>query len=120
MVNSLEMFSGNESVNEMNAAEIKFLLLPYMLGMLWQHNSVQDRKELCGISETYFQNFIQRCFDYEITDRPPRKIEDDSEPSVNRQNPADIRAEKIRRRKEAKDLEEKVTALTSIKVHKYF
>lgn len=115
------MFSRNENYNEIDPRHLKFLLLPYMLGVLWQLTVKEKRKDICRISQVYFRDFLQRCIQYDFIKgsdqlldtevdrdekedrivRPPRKL-----------NPDEKRRQKIIKFKENQELEEKIAAYT--------
>lgn len=62
------IFSSNESVDEVATNDLKYFLLPSLLGVLTQKLSVTSRSEVVETAEIYFRDFLQRCKDYGITD----------------------------------------------------
>jgi len=111
LVSAVDMFSLNESVEEITADNLKFILLPYMLGALWQVNTSEDRKTVCQLSLVYFQDFLQRSFDYGIIRNPP-PAEDAENGNPKSKSAQESRNEKIQRIKETKELESKIEAIT--------
>ena len=106
------MFSGNESVEELPTGHIKFLLLPFMLGKLWQLKTDKDRKDVCAASQIYFQDFLQRLHDYGIIKSLPNVMEkDEAKKKTAELNSNDLRAKKIALLKENKALDSKISAL---------
>ncbi|CAG7822807.1 unnamed protein product, partial [Allacma fusca] len=111
-VTSLDMFSGNESIAELPTNHIKFLLLPFMLGKLWQLKTDKERKDICVASQIYFQDFLQRLFDYGIIQSMPAVMEQDPDKKKAMElSSNDVRAHKIALMKANKALDSKIRAL---------
>lgn len=117
----LGILSDNESWKEMNPTELKFILLPFMIGNLWQLSRADSRENVCHVSQVYFRDYMRRCYNYEIISKlpaearsPSSKEDDESEEkgaakkTTRNMNSDDIRAMKIQRFKEAKMLDEKI------------
>lgn len=66
MVSYAGMFSPNESIEEVPTPNVKFLLLPVLLGTLALKLTSGDRLEIVKTAEMYFRDFLQRCKDYGI------------------------------------------------------
>lgn len=117
-VSSLDLFSRNENFEEIDSRRLKFLLLPYMLGTLWQISMTEDRKSICEISRVYFKDFLKRCIDYEIITQSEyinsQDDDDDDEEntvrSSKRLTPDEKRQIKIRKYKQNKELGEALAA----------
>lgn len=119
LVSSLGLFSTNENVDEVATNDLKFFLLPVLLGDLSLKLNSDDRLNILKVAEVYFQDFLQRCKDYSvgglyIPDRdqlmeyeePPRHPGPLGFEEMARQ-----REDKIRKFREAKDLESKLIEL---------
>ncbi|XP_067138187.1 immunoglobulin-binding protein 1 isoform X1 [Centruroides vittatus] len=113
MVNQIGIFSKNEDIEEIPTADIKYLLLPALLGSVVTKYTCANRNEILDISEIYFKDFLKRCKEYGITDVI---IPDSSEFSNDLSN-NDIeyallkRQEKIARYKLQKEMEKKIDNL---------
>lgn len=66
MVSYAGMFSPNESIEEVSTPNVKFILLPVLLGTLALKLTSGDRLEIVKTAEMYFRDFLQRCKDYSI------------------------------------------------------
>ena len=68
LINEMSMFSSNESINEVATSNLKYLLLPALLGSLTLNSTKNDRKEILNLAEIYFNDYIQRLNDYQVCD----------------------------------------------------
>lgn len=69
LVSLVDMFSNNESFEEVATENIKYLLLPVLLGMLaTKICDTDDRMHLVNVSEIYFLDYLKRVKDYGLTD----------------------------------------------------
>lgn len=123
-VSVLGILSDNENYGEMNPSELKFVLLPFMIGSLWQLSRSESRESACQLSKVYFRDYLKRCFNYEIISKLPPEAqpegEDDDESEDKKRtsnksksqriNSDELRAIKIQRFKEAKMLDEQLTS----------
>uniref|UniRef100_UPI00398E6A48 immunoglobulin-binding protein 1 n=1 Tax=Pristiophorus japonicus TaxID=55135 RepID=UPI00398E6A48 len=81
MVNQLDLFSRNEELEEIATADIKYLLLPVLLGALTMKlgNSAK-RLEHVQKAQVYFMDFLKRCKDYNVmTFEFPQTVENNEE-----------------------------------------
>lgn len=116
----LGIISENENYKEMNPSELKFILLPFMMGNLWQLSRADSRENVCHFSKVYFRDYLKRCFNYEIINKLPPDEEEQEDGSGDgvkskaaarpppKLNSDDLRAMKVQRFKEAKALDEKI------------
>ena len=118
LVSSLGLFSRNESVDEVATSDLKFFLLPVLLGDLNQKLNSEDRLSILNVAEVYFKDFLQRCKDYAVGGvEIPDVAEIKEEEAPRRPGPmgfeemARQREEKIRKLKETKELESKIIEL---------
>eukprot|EP01094_Clydonella_sp_ATCC50884_P020817 TRINITY_DN4403_c0_g1_i1.p1 TRINITY_DN4403_c0_g1~~TRINITY_DN4403_c0_g1_i1.p1 ORF type:complete len:371 (+),score=136.21 TRINITY_DN4403_c0_g1_i1:132-1244(+) len=59
--NALQIFSPNETAEDINTCNLRYLLLPYYLGMLEQAQLGDTRAAALREARNYFQNFIRIC-----------------------------------------------------------
>lgn len=133
LVSIADMFSTNELFDEIPTEQIKYLLLPVLLGTLVTKLCDRDnRMHNVEVSEIYFFDFLERIKSYGITDLeiPKRKNEDTTDeagessqqistvtPKNEKINTAMIesmvntRKNKLLKYKEEKELKEKLIVL---------
>nr|ACO15625.1 Immunoglobulin-binding protein 1 [Caligus clemensi] len=124
LVSILDIFSDNEFKDEILTESLPFLLLPALLGNLnGRLSSPGNRLEVLKNSQIYYRDFLTRCHDFEIIDfkAPSTKNEDSAEEaSRTTSSPTNLsamnaeRAEKIRKYKLKKSLEEDTSTLHSL------
>lgn len=126
MVSAANMFSANETIDEVPTANVKFLLLPALLGTLALKLTTGDRLEIVKTAELYFRDFLQRCKDYSIKEDieiPPfenlEELSDNAEAAFSPRNVdmmamARRRASKIQQYKEQKVLESQMSSLKKV------
>ncbi|XP_071787868.1 immunoglobulin-binding protein 1-like [Asterias amurensis] len=116
MVSQLSLFSSNEDLDEIPTTDIRYLLLPALLGSLSLQLVKEDRLAVVERGKTYYKDFLGRCRQYGVTQE---EVPEDTEPRVQQpsRGPPDLRAmqanreDKIRRYKQSKETEEKLKAL---------
>jgi len=128
-VEQLDLYSDNEDFDEISTSDIKFLLLPALLGKLHQLRTVKDRTERPSILESSGENFtkfLQSCALYGVGD--PRQLNRFLAPSGGDKLPGNkvkmgsdgnpdlgylvnTREEKIRKYKEEKERKEQIGRL---------
>lgn len=68
MVAHLDLFSRNEDLEEVSTAELRYLLLPALLGALGMKQSSREKRlEVVQTSRTYFMDFLRRCKEYNVS-----------------------------------------------------
>ena len=70
-MSSLGLFSKNENVEEVATNDLKFFLLPVLLGDLNLKLNSEDRMSILNVAEVYFKDFLQRCKEYAVTEDIP-------------------------------------------------
>ena len=127
-VNLIGLFSVNETVDEVATENLKYLLLPALLGDFSLRYQKFDRLDMLEHGRVYYRDFIQRLNDYGICDIELKKNDyddDDDEKGKNENETIEIgrikkdplissaifRESKIRRFQEAKKLDEKLLQL---------
>lgn len=125
MVNTLEIFSSNESIDEITTLEIKYLLLPAFLGYFTNKKVTDDRLEIVKKSRDCYRSFIKLCNTFGLTNVTIRALgnedeadENDNKGSVAKPSPMELikadmarRQEKIERYKAKTSLEKELQEL---------
>ncbi|CAN7981294.1 unnamed protein product [Ixodes pacificus] len=129
LVNQCSLFSGNEEIDEVATAHLKFLLLPALLGSLSQKCVGGDRSEILRLSEVYFRDFLHRCRQYGLTSHETAEAKEDDgtgddastktrnsgkESTENLLAACRRRQEKIQRFEQQKAMEERQTQLREL------
>ncbi|XP_076005348.1 immunoglobulin-binding protein 1 [Genypterus blacodes] len=79
MVAQLVLFSHNEELEEIATADLKYLLLPALLGALcMKQTSREKRLDIVQTSRAYFMDFLSRCKDYNVSQFELPKSTNDS------------------------------------------
>uniref|UniRef100_UPI0037E75513 immunoglobulin-binding protein 1 n=1 Tax=Semicossyphus pulcher TaxID=241346 RepID=UPI0037E75513 len=76
MVEQLDLFSRNEDLEEVSTADLKYLLLPALLGALTMKQIGRDQRlQTVRTARDHFMDFLIRCKEYNITrfELPKRK-----------------------------------------------
>jgi immunoglobulin-binding protein 1 len=66
LVSVVDMFSANESLEEVSSPNLRYLLLPALLGKLTLKlaTDASGRFEVVKLADIYFKDFLRRCRDY--------------------------------------------------------
>ncbi|XP_029021644.1 immunoglobulin-binding protein 1 [Betta splendens] len=82
MAAQLELFSRNEDLEEVATADLKYLLLPALLGALtMKQTSREKRLEFVQTSRAYFMDFLRRCKEYNVSEfELPKSTNEGSSP----------------------------------------
>ncbi|XP_075437456.1 immunoglobulin-binding protein 1-like [Ascaphus truei] len=68
MVTQLDLFSRNEDLEEVSSADIRFLLLPALLGALTLRQvRPSHRLQHLEAARSYFVDFLRRCHEYKVS-----------------------------------------------------
>ncbi|XP_050537470.1 immunoglobulin-binding protein 1 [Daktulosphaira vitifoliae] len=117
LVSAAELYSNNETIEEVPTSDIKYMLLPFMLGSLaLKLTNNGNRLNVVKTAEVYFRDYLQRCKDYGLTDvtLPSPYNETDettTQFSMDFTLMARRRAEKIKNYKEQKLMESQLQLL---------
>ncbi|XP_053980902.1 immunoglobulin-binding protein 1 [Hylaeus volcanicus] len=122
LVSMVDMFSHNESFEEVPTENIKYFLLPAFLGTLaTKICNTSDRMHIVNVAEIYFVDFLKRVRNYGLTDIgvPEIKSEYEQEGTSGRtRSNAELITEMVSRRntklqryKEQKELESSLETL---------
>ncbi|KAM8908711.1 immunoglobulin-binding protein 1 [Spinachia spinachia] len=69
MVALLDLFSRNEELEEIATADLKYLLLPALLGALTMKQTGRDKRlEVVRTARGHFMDFLKRCKEYNMCD----------------------------------------------------
>lgn len=82
LVSLVDMFSANESYEEVSTENLKYFLLPALLGTLaTKLCNIEDRMQVVDIAEIYFVDYLKRLKDYGLIDIdiPEVKTEESSQ-----------------------------------------
>ncbi|XP_078496293.1 immunoglobulin-binding protein 1 [Lissotriton helveticus] len=83
MASELDLFSRNEELEELASADLKYLLLPALLGALTlKQVNPSKRLEHVQNAQVYFLDFLKRCKEYNIAKFELPKMESSSEPAA--------------------------------------
>ncbi|CAL8264316.1 unnamed protein product [Lota lota] len=88
MVAQLQLFSRNELLEEMATTDLKYLVLPALLGGLTMKLTNRDsRLEIVTMAREYFHEFLRRCKEYKVSDfklpKSPMETDEESKTSTN-------------------------------------
>ncbi|XP_030823482.1 immunoglobulin-binding protein 1 [Camarhynchus parvulus] len=125
MVTQLELFSENEELEEIASADLKFMLLPALLGALTlKQVDLSRRREHLESAREHFLHFLKLCRNYGLGSfqlppgtsgqeeaRSPSAPRDPSQPNLVAM--AMSRSAKIERYKQKKELENKLASMSS-------
>jgi len=120
LVSLAGVFSSNEAVEEIPTEDLRYLLLPALLGSLCLKLTSGDRKDITDVAETYYKDFLKRCNDYGLSNytfksnEPSESKSDDGSSKSELEGIRDYvntRAGKIQRFKEQKELKNKLEEL---------
>lgn len=68
MIAQLDLFSRNEELEEISTVDLKYLLLPALLGALTMKQTNRGKRlEIVQTAQAYFMDFLRRCKDYNIS-----------------------------------------------------
>ncbi|KAG7241944.1 hypothetical protein INR49_024691 [Caranx melampygus] len=68
MAAQLDLFSRNEELEEVATADLKYLLLPALLGALTMKQTSRDKRlEIVQTARAYFMDFLRRCKEYSVS-----------------------------------------------------
>ncbi|XP_046474933.1 immunoglobulin-binding protein 1b isoform X1 [Neodiprion pinetum] len=121
LVSMTDMFSVNESFEEVATANIKYFLLPALLGTLTlKICGTSDRLHIVDVAEIYYNDFLKRLKHYGLIDFviPEKKSSEENsvrKPMSNAElitSMVSTRNTKLQRFKEQKELESRLETLT--------
>ncbi|XP_069119832.1 immunoglobulin-binding protein 1-like [Argopecten irradians] len=119
MINDLTLFSINESIGEVSTTELRYMLVPALMGYFIQKRVTKDRLQLVRTGKAYYEDFLRQCKTYKVA-KVSVHIEDDEETSDNRVLPSgppgmmkmiSERESKIQAFKEQKELDARLADL---------
>lgn len=114
LINTINLFSTNESLDEVTSTDIKYLLTPALLAYLSEKCLRRRRNESVEAAQVYYNDFLKRLRDYEVI--PPAADDDDQETEGVRREPdlrdvARNRQAKIERYRKKKDLTAQIESM---------
>lgn len=95
MVAQLDLFSHNELLDEIATTDLKYILLPALLGGLTMKLTNRDnRLEIVSKAREYFNEFLRRCKEYNVSDfKLPESLTEPDKESKSTQSPAKVNNE---------------------------
>lgn len=117
MVNELTLFSKNETAEEIPSSDIRYLLLPGLLGDLTMKITTDERTDVLHRAKVYWRDFLSRCKCYDLTEEDIPEEPSKDKTGNQTTGPPNLRAmeanraAKIKRYKEKKEVEEKLKSL---------
>ncbi|XP_049898710.1 immunoglobulin-binding protein 1 [Epinephelus moara] len=126
MVAQLDLFSRNEELEEIATADLRYLLLPALLGALTTKQTGQNKRlEIVQTARVYFMDFLRRCKEYDISQFKLPNVTNENSPEEASESgystaksvpcPSDLvsmaaqRQAKIERYRQKKELEAKLS-----------
>nr|XP_046162789.1 immunoglobulin-binding protein 1 isoform X2 [Oncorhynchus gorbuscha] len=124
MVAQLDLFSRNEELEEVATTDLKYLMLPVLLGALTMKQvNLAKRLEQVQIARCYFLDFLKRCKEYNISQFELPKTNENSAGTLEEESAngppkppdliamATVRAAKIERYTQRKNTEAKLSEI---------
>lgn len=118
LVSMADMFSENETLDEIPTNNLQYLLLPALLGSLSLKLTSGDRKDIVNCADTYFKDFLKRCNNYGLSNYHFKEEEKEEQPENKNKTEFDLiasqvntRAGKIQKFKEQKELKARLEDL---------
>ncbi|XP_033732985.1 immunoglobulin-binding protein 1-like [Pecten maximus] len=84
MVNDLALFSINESIEEVATTELRYMLLPALMGYFIQKRVTKDRLQLVRTGKAYYEDFLRQCKTYKVAKVSAHLDDDDKEETSER------------------------------------
>ncbi|XP_029463132.1 immunoglobulin-binding protein 1 isoform X2 [Rhinatrema bivittatum] len=126
-VAELQLFSRNEELEEVASADLKFFLLPALLGALTlKLNTPTKRMDQLQTARSQFMDFLRCCKDYDIgafqlpQSRENSKVEENTAQSMGAPSQPNLvamathRQAKIERYKQKMEMEKKLASITDL------
>ncbi|CAH1763086.1 2559_t:CDS:2 [Entrophospora sp. SA101] len=110
MVNQLKLFSSNETIEDINTGDLRFLLLEAYIGDLTVKLTIGNRSEILNIAKSHLEQFLRNLEVHKFLKDMDRQYIEDQFSGVKK-DPAKKREEKIARYKREKETKAKVEAL---------
>ncbi|KAJ3656019.1 hypothetical protein Zmor_015160 [Zophobas morio] len=114
LVSYAGLFSRNEGIEEVATNDLRYFLLPALLGSLSLKLTSGERKDIIEVAEIYFKDFLTRCNDYSLSnyDFNNKKEEKEAKSELDKiKVSVNTRANKIQRFKEQKELKSRLADL---------
>lgn len=118
LVSMADIFSENETQDEIPTNNLQYLLLPALLGSLCLKLTNGDRKQIVNCADTYFKDFLRRCNQYGLSNyhfKDEEKIQQSDQSNKTEfdliTSQVNTRLNKIQKFKEQKELKAKLEDL---------
>lgn len=115
-----DLFSSNESVDELSTNDLQYLLLPALLGSLSMKLTSGNRKDIINCADVYFKDFLKRCNQYSLSNYEFKNEELNNEENKDEEKKSELeiiqsqvntRANKIQKYREQKELQSRLEDL---------
>nr|CDS25865.1 immunoglobulin binding protein 1 [Hymenolepis microstoma] len=120
-INQLDLFSKNESLDDLSTSSIRYITLPAFLAFYTSQKFDRDERLISlKLTQTYYDEFFDLIESYGFPDLPKREKPSGDEPSSNlnprsvRVDPEKQRNERIKAHKEKKSLDERLEKFLSL------
>ncbi|RIA84937.1 TAP42-like protein [Glomus cerebriforme] len=113
LVDKLSIFSANETVEDINTGDLRFLLVEAYLGDLTTKLNDKDRMQILNKAKLYFEQFLRNVELHEILKEEDRKFIEEQTNEIKK-DAAKKREEKIARYKREKETKMKLETLQQI------
>uniref|UniRef100_A0A8D8E4P0 Immunoglobulin-binding protein 1 n=1 Tax=Culex pipiens TaxID=7175 RepID=A0A8D8E4P0_CULPI len=116
LVSLCGLFSSNEGFEEVATENLRYFLLPFFLGQLTLKLCNAERRELVEVAEVYYNDFLRRCEDYKLCDKPAAVLVVDNGQSSGDKiqelaRMAQDRNAKLKKYQEKKELDDQIKLL---------
>lgn len=115
LINTIQLFSSNESLDEVTSVDIKYLLTPALLAFLSEKSLRHDRIHCLDAAQVYYNDFLKRLQDYGIIPSRSDEEEDEEIEGVRREpdlrDVARSRQNKIERYRRKKEMDSQIQSL---------
>ncbi|XP_028394015.1 immunoglobulin-binding protein 1-like [Dendronephthya gigantea] len=118
MINDLALFSINEDLDEISTTDLRYMLVPALLGDLYLKLCSEERIDVVNVSKVYCLNYLERCKMYGLLkqDLNPCSSSEVTAPASQRSlnELANERNAKIARFKKMKEEEKRIKELSDM------
>lgn len=123
LVSLTDLFSRNETIDEIATEDLQYMLLPALLGSLSLKLTTGERKDIIDTAEVYFKDFLHRSNNYGLSNYPFKELDPESTTVVSTteqseldqlKQSVDTRASKIQRFREQKLLQAQLSEMKQV------
>lgn len=123
LVSLTDLFSKNETIDEIATEDLQYMLLPALLGSLSLKLTTGERKDIIDTAEVYFKDFLQRSNNYGMSNYSFKESDPTSSTAVATMEQSEFdqikqsvntRASKIERFREHKHLQSQLAEMKQV------